>query len=89
MAEMLDELKEQFEVIIIDTPALTKADAISLLPTVDGYIYVADAYKTPEDKALQSLESIKKVGGAILGAVLNNKVKDSDKLFIFSERLCK
>lgn len=83
MAEMLDELKEQFEVIIIDTPALTKADSISLLPTVDGCIYVADASKTPEDKALQSLESIKKVGGAILGVVLNNKVKASDKIVHF------
>ena len=83
MINMIEELKEQFDVIIIDTPALTKADAISLLPTVDGCIYVADAYKTREDKALQSLESIKKVGGAILGVVLNSRVKASDKIVHF------
>ncbi len=39
----MDELKEQFDVIIIDTPALTMADAVSLLPTVDGCIYIADS----------------------------------------------
>ena len=83
MTKMLEELKEEFDVIIIDTPALTKADAISLLPTVDGCIYVADASKTREDKALQGLESIKKVGGAILGVVLNSKVKASEKIVHF------
>ncbi|MBO1910607.1 CpsD/CapB family tyrosine-protein kinase, partial [Microvirga sp. 3-52] len=83
MTKMLDELKEQFDVIIIDTPALTKADTISLLPSVDGCIYVADASKTHEEKAFQSLESIKKVGGAILGVVINSKVKASNRIVHF------
>ena len=74
-------MKEQFDVIIIDTPALTMADAVCLLPVVDGCIYIADTFKTREDKAVQSLESLKKVGGQILGVVLNSKVKAiSDKI---------
>lgn len=75
MDKMLDDLKDLYDVIIIDTPALTMSDAVSLLPTVDGCIYIADTLKTKEEKALQSLESLKKVGGDILGVVLNAKKK--------------
>lgn len=73
MDKVLDDLKEMFDVIIIDTSALTVADAVTLLPMMDGCIYVADALKTKEEKAAQSLESLKKVGGDILGVVLNGK----------------
>lgn len=73
MDSMLTELKELYDVIIIDVPALEVADAISLLPTVDGCIYVANTSKTKEEKAFQSIDSLKKVGGDILGVVLNSK----------------
>lgn len=73
MDTMLRELKDTFDVIIIDTPALTMADAVGLLPTVDGCIYIADSSKTKEEKAIQSLQSLRKVGGEILGVVLNSK----------------
>lgn len=73
MDKVLDDLKEIFDVIIIDTSALTVADAVTLLPMMDGCIYIADALKTKEEKAVQSLESLKKVGGDILGVVLNSK----------------
>ena len=80
MDKTLSELKEMFDVIIIDTPALTMADAVSLLPAVDGCIYIADSLKTKEEKAVQSLQSLKKVGGDILGVVLNSKKSGSTEI---------
>ena len=62
MDKTLDELKEMFDVIIIDTPALTMADAISLLPAVDGCIYIADSLKTKEEKAFKVCSHLRKWG---------------------------
>jgi len=72
---IFQELKELFDVIIIDAPALEFADAVGLLPTVDGCIYIANTQRTKEGKALQSMESLKNYGGDILGVVLNYKEK--------------
>lgn len=73
MNNVLGELKQMFDVIIIDTSALTVADAVTLLPMMDGCIYIADVQKTKAEKAIQGLESLKKVGGEIVGVVLNSK----------------
>ena len=73
MNKIMAELKDSYDVIIIDSSALMMSDAVSLLPATDSCIYITDVLKTKEDKAVQSLESLKKVGGDILGVVLNGK----------------
>ena len=64
-----------FDVIIIDAPALTVADAMILLPMIDGCIFIVNASKTSEEDALQNIRLLKKVDGNIFGAILNDKVK--------------
>ncbi len=73
MENLLDELKDLFEVIIIDAPALSVADGFNLLPFVDGCIYITHSKRTKEEKALYYLRSLEKVNATILGVVLNGK----------------
>ncbi|MBE1557083.1 polysaccharide biosynthesis tyrosine autokinase [Sporosarcina limicola] len=71
MEQLIDMLKEQFDVIIIDTPPLLVVDALRLSTFVDGCLYVIDAGRTKEEQASKSLKQLEKVGASILGTVLN------------------
>lgn len=71
MKILIERLKRQFDVIIIDTPPLVVADAISLSTSVDGCLYVVDAGSTKELQASKSLAELQKVGAPILGTILN------------------
>lgn len=79
MGKLLDELKELFDVIVIDTPALSVADGFNMLPFVDGCILITHAKRTKEEKALHYLRSLERVNAAILGVVLNGKGKGKRK----------
>lgn len=71
MERLILELKAMFDVVIIDTSALNVADAVSLLPILDGCLFVADAERTKEKAAMEGFKSLKKVNGHIIGTVLN------------------
>ena len=71
MKRVIENLKEHYDVIIIDTPPLVVADAVSLSTVVDGCLYVIDAGRTKEEQASKSLEQLKMVGAPILGTILN------------------
>ncbi len=71
MAELLEELKKIFEVIIIDSPPLLVSDAIVLAGLADSCILVADAKATKKKQAVQSMEKLRKVNIHVLGAILN------------------
>ena len=75
MEKMMQHLRVMFDVIIIDAPALKVADAMILLPLIDGCIFIVDANKTSKKDALQNLRLLKKVEGNIFGAVLHDKEK--------------
>ncbi|MBO0588599.1 polysaccharide biosynthesis tyrosine autokinase [Sporosarcina sp. E16_8] len=75
MDKLLDELKTLFDVIIIDSPALIVADAVSLLRMTDGCIFIVNARKTSEKQAIDSFQSLSKVNGSIIGTVLNDDIK--------------
>ena len=70
--EILEKLKEYFDVIILDgTPGLLVADAIVLSRIVDTTILVA-SYKNTKKEDLDKIKrNIQNVGGKIAGVVLN------------------
>ncbi|WP_199620963.1 CpsD/CapB family tyrosine-protein kinase [Paenibacillus alkalitolerans] len=71
--EMLDELKERYSVIIIDTPpALTVTDAQIAAAKCDGVILVVNAGKAKRDSVVKVKEQLEHVKARLLGVVLNN-----------------
>ncbi|MED3946205.1 CpsD/CapB family tyrosine-protein kinase [Priestia aryabhattai] len=87
MTELLKEMKEQFDMIIFDTPPiLAVADAQILANQVDGTILVVSSGKTEKDAALKSKELLSNAKGKLLGVVLNNrKVEDGNYYYYYGQ----
>ena len=74
MTELLKEMKEQFDMIVFDTPpVLAVADAQILANQVDGSILVVSSGKTDKEAAVKAKELLLKANAKVLGAVLNNR----------------
>ncbi|MFE0562550.1 CpsD/CapB family tyrosine-protein kinase [Priestia megaterium] len=84
MAELLKEMKEQFDMIIFDTPPiLAVADAQILANQVDGTILVVSSGKTEKDAALKSKELLINAQGKLLGVVLNNRKVEEGNYYYY------
>ncbi|OLO27358.1 capsular biosynthesis protein [Priestia megaterium] len=84
MAELLREMKEQFDMIIFDTPPiLAVADAQILANQVDGTILVVSSGKTEKDAALKSKELLSNAQGKLLGVVLNNRKVEEGNYYYY------
>ncbi|MDR4219043.1 CpsD/CapB family tyrosine-protein kinase [Priestia megaterium] len=84
MAELLKEMKEQFDMIIFDTPPiLAVADAQILANQVDGTILVVSSGKTEKDAALKSKELLSNAQGKLLGVVLNNRKVEEGNYYYY------
>jgi Mrp family chromosome partitioning ATPase len=65
---------ERFELILIDSPPLaTSPDGLAIAPKVHGVVIVLEAEKTRWTVAKNIKERIGKVGGNVLGIVLNKR----------------
>ncbi|MEJ9304690.1 CpsD/CapB family tyrosine-protein kinase [Priestia megaterium] len=74
MTELLKEMKEEFDMIVFDTPpVLAVADAQILANQVDGSILVVSSGKTDKEAAVKAKELLLKANAKVLGAVLNNR----------------
>ena len=70
LREVMAELKEKFDVVIVDAPpVLPTADMLALGTEVDGVLMVVQAGKTPREVIDLALETIAHV--PLLGCVLN------------------
>lgn len=87
MAELLKEMKKQFDMIIFDTPPiLAVADAQILANQVDGTILVVSSGKTEKDAALKSKDLLSNAKGKLLGVVLNNrKVEEGNYYYYYGQ----
>lgn len=85
MSALIDELREQFDVILIDTPPLLAVtDAQVLATKCDGYVLVLDQGKVKRDIAMKAKANLEKVGARILGVVINNvKRKKSEGYYYY------
>ncbi|MBC1576048.1 CpsD/CapB family tyrosine-protein kinase [Listeria booriae] len=72
MTELLDALKECFDVIILDTPPVTiVSDALVLGELVDGMILVCRYNRTLKEKAVQANNKLKFSKAKLLGVIFN------------------
>ncbi|MCS7228978.1 MAG: polysaccharide biosynthesis tyrosine autokinase [Candidatus Kryptonium sp.] len=73
MKEFIEYLKLNYDFIIFDTPPLVAVtDALILANQVDGVLLVASAGKTEIDVVDKAREMIHRVGGNVIGVLLNN-----------------
>lgn len=72
MANLLEQLKAQFEYVIIDTPpVLPVTDAVVLATKADGVIIVCRSQRVSRTHLRDTIERLSNVGGRVLGLVLS------------------
>ena len=86
-ASLVEELSEQFDIILIDAPpVLSTADASSISRTVDGTIVVVDSSRTDTDTLLRVRSEIDRSGGKVVGAILNRDNSESGGSILRKDR---
>ena len=85
MMTLLEQAKDQYDVIILDTPpVLAVTDAQVLSNLADGVVLVVSSGKTEIDAAKKAKELLESAKAKILGVVLNNKkVQDSQYYYYY------
>ncbi|WP_198957428.1 CpsD/CapB family tyrosine-protein kinase [Paenibacillus selenitireducens] len=85
MNELLEQLKMNFDIIIIDTPpVLAVTDAQIISSKCDGVVLVIHSGKVKRDMAIKAKASLDHVRARILGVVLNNvKHKKEDMYYYY------
>lgn len=68
---ILEELKETFEVVVIDAPPLVISDAYNLASRADGVIMVLVPGQTREEQAKVMKEQLDRAGAKVIGVVFN------------------
>lgn len=72
MRDFLEQMREQFDIIVIDTPpVLAASDAVLLSTQADASILVVRAGKTKEGEVETVVEEMESVGATIIGLLLN------------------
>jgi capsular exopolysaccharide synthesis family protein len=78
MEETLEALKERYDVVLVDSPALTVvADATQLATQTDSVIVVVTRRRSTRGGVRRALDQLEQVGANVLGAVINNAEKKS------------
>lgn len=85
MSKLLDSLRKQFDIILIDTPpVLAVTDAQLLASQSDGAVLVINSGKVKKDIALKAKQNLDRVNARLLGVVLNNvKRKASEEYYYY------
>ncbi|HBZ57124.1 MAG TPA: hypothetical protein DEO88_17095 [Syntrophobacteraceae bacterium] len=69
-----EEIKQRFAFVLVDSPPLSSSpDGLAIAPRVSGVVLVAEAEKTRWKIAENVKERILRVGGNLLGVVLNKR----------------
>lgn len=73
MASLIEECREKYDYVIIDTPAVgIVSDALVLSPYIDGYVIVVKSKCVRNRVLRKTVEEIKRIDGNILGFSLTN-----------------
>lgn len=76
MADILDELREDFDYVIVDTPpVLPVADATVLAPQVDGVLFVARRRLVRASQLNRAINALAAVDARLIGLVVNGAPK--------------
>lgn len=72
LAELLAQLRERYDVIVLDSPpVLPVADPLILARVVDGVVLVPRVGRTTRGQLLRTVEQLRRSGARLLGLVLN------------------
>lgn len=72
MQELLSSARERFDIIIVDSPpALAVSEAKIIAPKANGTLLIAQAGETKEKELDYAVRELERVGGHVLGVVLN------------------
>ena len=84
MKEMLAELKQRYDFIFFDSPPiLGVSDASVLASEVDMVIQVIQYRRYPQPMSIRAKQLIEKVGGNLIGIVLNNINMSQDESYYY------
>ena len=84
MTNLIEELKEKYEIIILDTaPLKAVTDAQILATKVDGTILVTRAERTKKEAVLEAKSLLEKVGANIIGTVLHAVENNKNKYYYY------
>ncbi len=82
MSEMIQDVKQRFDIVLIDSPPIFGvSDASVLASEVDLTIIVVQHRKLPRNMLMRMKQAVENVGGTILGVVLNNVDVSSDSQY--------
>ena len=82
MSEMIQDVKERFDIVLIDSPPiLGVSDASVLASEVDLTMIVVQHRKLPRNMLMRVKQAVENVGGTVLGVVLNNVDVRSDSQY--------
>jgi capsular exopolysaccharide synthesis family protein len=71
IGSILNDLKDSFEVVIVDAPPLVISDAYNLASRVDGVILIMVPGQTREEQAKVMKEQLERAGAKVIGVVFN------------------
>jgi Mrp family chromosome partitioning ATPase len=71
MSGLLDRLRAEHDLVLLDTPPLIPvADVLTLVPLVDEVALLIDSQKTPRRAVADALQMLRRSGARVVGAVL-------------------
>ncbi|WP_411169799.1 CpsD/CapB family tyrosine-protein kinase [Clostridium sp. MB05] len=84
MTNLIENLKENFDYIILDTPPVQAVTDSQILSTkADGTILVVRAEKTKKDSVQNAVSLLKKVNAHVIGTVLNGVDNSRNKYYYY------
>ncbi len=88
MKSLLEELKNKFDVILIDSaPLLLVPESMVISSLVDGVIFVVDSQKYNQEMLLKAKGLLQKANANVIGTVLNRvevTAKDKDNYYYYN-----
>ncbi len=73
MAERIEELTKQYDLVLIDTPpVIVVTDALLVAKQTDGILMVVRCNSTPREAARHAAETLRNANVPLIGAVLND-----------------
>lgn len=84
MAELIEDMKEQYDLVIFDSPPLLAVTDAQILSTkVDGTIFVIPQGEVTNEEIRNASERLKKVNANVLGTVLNKVEPNADAYYYY------
>ncbi len=82
MEVLIEELKERYDYVLIDTPPVNVVtDAVVLSRLIDGLILVTRENISRRDELLYAVNSLQFVNARLIGTVLNDKVLQTKRSY--------